>query len=480
MDSLKEKTAKGLAWGLMNNGITQALNIVFGIFLGRLLSPGEYGVVAVLTIFTALAGNLQSSGFSQGLANMKAPQARHYNAVFWFNVIVSAAMYAILFLSAPLIAAYFRRPELLWVSRFVFLAFLISSLGIAHGAYMFKNLMVRENTIIGFFALVVSGTAGVALAFRGMSYWSLAWQQVIYISVVNIGRYYYTPWRPTLPVDFSPLRRMFSFSVKILFTTILNTLSANILTFVFGRLFPIRAVGNFAQAHKWDTMAYSFLTGAVAQVAQPVLAQIADDECRERRVFRKMARFTALISFPCMFGLAIVSREFILTALGPKWESCVPLLQMLCLSGAFMPFFTLYHNMAISRGRSDIYLWCNVAQIAGLLALVMCFAGAGITVMVAVYSVWNVVFLLVWHRSVSRITGLRLRDVAADILPFCGVAAAVMAAVWWATARIETLWLLLAARVAAGGGLYFCVLKVLRVKILDECLQFITKKKIRR
>ena len=429
MDSLKEKTAKGLVWGLMNNGTTQLLNLVFGIFLGRLLSPADYGMVGVLTIFTAIAGNLQSSGFTQALTNMKRPTARDYNAVFWFNVTVSVAVYAVLFLCAPLIAAFFRQPELTRLSRFVFLSFVIASLGIAHGAYMFKNLMVKETAVTGFAALLASGTAGVVLALKGYSYWSLAWQQVIYITVINIGRYAYTPWRPSLRIDFSPIRRMFGFSVKILLTSILNTLNANLLVFVFGRMLPIKTVGSFTQANKWNTMAYSFLTGTVAQVAQPVMAQVSDDGDRERRVFRKMARFTAMLSFPAMFGLAMVAEEFILLTIHEQWLDSVPLLRILCIGGAFMPFYTLYQNLVISRGRSDVYLWCNVAQVAMQLGVVLAFARQGVTVMVTAYTVYGVLFLGVWQYFAGRLTGIRAAEVVRDVCPFMLAAAVTMAVV---------------------------------------------------
>lgn len=122
-ESLKDKTAKGLFWGAMNSGSTQVLNILFGIFLARLLSPSDYGVIGVLTIFTVIAGNLQSSGFTQALVNLEKPTHRDYNSVFWFNIIVSFSIYVVLFFCAPLIAAFFHQPCLVWLSRFVFLAF---------------------------------------------------------------------------------------------------------------------------------------------------------------------------------------------------------------------------------------------------------------------------------------------------------------------------------------------------------------------
>lgn len=477
MDNLKEKTAKGLLWGMMNNGSTQVLNLIFGIFLGRLLSPEDMGMVGVLTIFTAIAGNLQSSGFTQALANMKSPGPRDYNAVFWFNVTVSLLMYAVLFFAAPLIAAYFRQPALTGLSRFVFLSFVISSFGIAHGAYMFKNMMIKENTMTGFVALLTSGITGVVLALNGKAYWSLAWQQVVYITMVNLGRYHYTPWRPSLHIDFSPIRQMLAFSIKILFTSIINTLNGNILTFVFGRLYPISAVGSFTQANKWNTMAHSFLSGTVAQVAQPVMAQIRGDGERERRVFRKMLRLMSFLSFPAMLCLAMTAEEFILLTIGERWLVCVPLLRVLCLSGAFMPVYTLYQNLMISRGRSDIYLWCTVVQVALQIAVVVAFAGSGIKTMVWAYTAYNILFIAVWQYFLHRLTGIRAIDVALDISPFLVSAAIIMPVVMYVTAPVGNPWLLFPCRVLLAAALYLAVMKLAHAKILDECWGFIRKKK---
>lgn len=476
MDNLKEKTASGLFWGLMNNGTMQVLNLVFGIFLGRLLSPSDYGMVGVLAIFSAIAGNLQSSGFSQALANLRHAGAREYNSVFWFNITVGMALYVILFAAAPLIASFFRQPELVRLSRFVFLAFFISSFGIAHGAYMFRNLMVRQYAVICIVALLASGITGIVLALRGYAYWSIAWQQVVYIFVLNIGRYVCVPWRPSFKVDFEPVRQMFGFSSKILVTTIINTLNQNLLVFIFGRLYPMRSVGSFSQANKWNTMASSLVSSTLAQVSQPVLARITDDEGRERRVFRKLVRFTAFVSFPAMFGLAMTADEFIRLTIGPQWESCVPLLRVLCLGGAFLPLYTLYQNIMISRGRSDIYMWCNLLQVAAQLLIVMAFARCGIEAMVVAYTVLSVLFISVWQCFLRRIAGIHAIEILKDITPFLLVSAAVMAVVYWLTLPIDGLLLRFAARVIAAVTLYAGVMKVMRATILDECIGFLVAK----
>ena len=473
---LKEKTARGLLWGALNSGSTQLLNLIFGIILGRLLTPAEYGIVGVLSIFTLIAGNLQSSGFTQALVNLKAPRNEDYTAVFWFNTLTSFVLYALLFLSAPLIAQFFHQPCLVEVSRFVFLSFVISSFGIAHNAYMTKNMMNRELAIIGAIALLCSGGVATFLAFYGFSYWSLAWQQIIYITVLNIGRYYYTPWRPSWHFTFEPVRKMFGFSVKILITNIINTLSNNILTLLFGRLYPIKAVGNYSQAYKWNTMASAFVANAVGQVAQPVLASVKEEQGRSVRVFRKMLRFTAFLSFPAMFGLAIISNEFILLTIGKRWLDAVPLLQMLCIGGAFIPFYTLYQNIAISNGRSDSYMFCNIAQIVLQLVIIAFFYHLGINTMVMVYTLFTIAWLFVWQWIAHRIIGLRFWEVIKDVMPTQCIALLVMATTYFVTLPLHHLLLLLICRILIAALLYAAIMKLLHVEMMDELLLFIKKR----
>ncbi|MGM9697443.1 MAG: lipopolysaccharide biosynthesis protein [Prevotella sp.] len=480
MESLKEKTEKGLFWGAMNSGTMQVLNLVFGIFLARMLSPHDYGIVGVLSIFSLIAGNLQSSGFTQGLTNIKQPTANDYNAVFWFNITVGAVCYVILFFSAPLIACFFHTPELVDLSRFVFLGFLISAFGITRNAIMFKNIMARERAMTGFISLLVSGTCGIVLAWNGMAYWSLAWQSVLFVLIQNVCRYHYTRrmWHPSLKVDFSPIVKMFPFSVKILITTIINTINNNVLTFIFGNLFPMKTVGNFSQAMKWDTMAYTTISGTIEQVAQPVLAQIKDDRDRELRVFRKMLRFTAFLSFPALFGMALVAREFILVTISETWIDSVPLLQTLCIGGAFLSFYTLYQHLVIASGHSDIYMWCNIGQIVVQIALILLFHSLGIQIMVMIYTTFTILWLVVWQVNAKKLIGVTFTNVLADTMPFMLAAAGVMVATYFLTSFIDDPKILLPLRIVIAAILYFAVMKVAKAAILEECLNFMKKKKL--
>lgn len=479
-ETLKEKTARGLFWGALSNGATQVLNVVIGILLGRLLSPDEWAPIGMIAIFSAIAGNLQSSGFSTAIVNMKQPTGNDYNAVFWFNIITSFIIYWLLFAMAPWIAWFFEQPCLTDLSRLIFLAFFISSFGISTQAYLTKNMMNREIAIVNLCALVCSGMVAVILAFKGFSYWSLAWQQIINSAVLVTGRFFVVKWRPSLKIDFSPIRRTYKFALNILITMILNTVNNNILTFVFGKLFTKtpEVVGNFFQAFKWNTMAHQVVGGMIGQVAQPVLVNVRGEEQeREIRIFRKMLRFTAFLAFPALFGLSLISNEFILSTIGEKWAASVPLLRILCIGGAFMPFYSLYSNLIISQGRSDINLWLNIIQIVLQMVLILLTYQQGIIAVVWAYTLLNVVWLAVWLIYAKKLIGISLLSMLKDLIPFAAISAMVMLATWFLTSAISNIYLLLFTRIVTAMSLYALIMKLLKVKMLDDCLQFIFKRK---
>ena len=475
--NLKQKTAQGLFWGFLSSGGMQLLNLIIGIFLARLLSPGEYGIVGMLAIFTLLANNLQESGFGVALVNIKDIKHNDYNAVFWFNIAMSLFLYAVLFLCAPLIAAFFHQPCLIPLSRFVFLAIIFAAVGISPNAMLVRSLKMKEKAITSLSALVISGTVGVIMAFKGFSYWSLATQQVLYNVVISIGRFYYTRWCPTFKVDFTPVKQMFSFSYKVLITAVLTTINNNVLTVIFGRLFPAQSVGNFTQANKWNTMANQLVTNTVAQVAQPVLTRVTDDNERQRRIFGKMLRFTAFLSFPALFGLALVAPQVILLAIGDKWIDSIPLLQILCISGAFIPLYTIYQNLFLSQGKSGTYMWLTIGQIAVMLIAVLACHSLGIKAMVIAFACINIFWLLAWQVFAYRLIGYRFLTMLRDLLPFMGIALAVMALTYFVTLYISNMWMLLASRLLLAAALYFMVMKLLRARILEECIEFIRSKK---
>ena len=477
MTSLKERTAKGLLWGMVNNGTTQLLNALFGILFLRVLTPDDYGKIAMLMVFVTIASTVQECGFRAALCNLREPTHRDYNAVFWFNIGISILLYTLLFLSAPLIAWFYGDPSLVWLARYLFLGFLISSFGIVQRAYMFIHLMNKEMAIMGIVALVVSGTVGVAMAVMGYAYWGLATQQVLFILVVALIAWFYSPWRPTMQIDLRPVYQMFGFSSKLLLQNLFNHLNAHAFSVLLGRFYGAHSAGVYSNARKWDDMGINTVNGMVLDIAQPVLTRVRDDQGRYRQVFRKMLRFVCFISFPAMLGIGLIAREFLYIVAGEKWLESALLLSMLSVYGAFYPITTLYSNLTISQGRSDINLWNTVVLClivwAGLIGL----HPFGLQTMVVFFISINILWLFVWQWFAHRLVGLRLWDVLRDVVPFLLFTLLVMAATWWLTRGIGNPWLKLVSKILTATALYAGVMWVSGAKIMRESIEYLVHRR---
>lgn len=476
-ETLKEKTAKGLFWGGLNSLTQQVIGVIFAIILGRLLDNADFGMMAMINVFSLIATTLQNSGFPTALANMKEPHDNDYNSVFWFNIIVGFSAYTVLFFCAPLIADYYNEPRLIPLCRYAFLSILIASFGTAQNAFLFKNLRAKQQAKAAMVAVLISSSTGVACAFAGLAYWSLATQGLVYVSINTLMAWHYSPWRPSLKnITFEPAKRMFRFSFKILLSNITNIINNNILNFLLGHYFTAHDTGNYNQAYQWNSKCFSLVQSMVNQVAQPVLVDLQNEGERQLNAFRKMMRFAAFLSFPLLLGFGLVAKEFIVLTVGPKWIVSVGYVQILCFAGATMPLITLLSNMVISKGKSNLYLYCTfglgIVQIASMLLL----WPYGIKNMVIAYTLINILWVFVWLFFVNRLTGYGLWFFIKDTTPFALAAFAVMTATYFTTASIHTLWLLLICRIAMAMFLYYAVMRMARVQILAECQQFIIKK----
>lgn len=476
--SLKEKTANGLMWSGISNGAQQVLNLVFGIFLARLFSPSDYGMVGMLTIFSLIASSLQEGGFISGLNRLKTVTHNDYNAVFWFNTLCGLFIYVLLFFAAPLIAAWFRQPVLVPLSRLMFLSFVISALNTSLRAWLFRNMKVRETAIISMVALIVSGITGVILAWQGFAYWGIAVQNLVFCSMLTLGSWWYCEWHPTFHIDFRPLRPMFGFSVKLLATNIFMHINNNVFSIFFGRLYGEKTVGYYNQANKWTSMGYTMLSGMVWSVTQPLFARLSYDEPeRMKQVFRKMMRFTAFLSCPALFGLALIAPEFITIAITDKWLPSATLMQLLCISGAFLPISSLYSNFVVSLGKSNIFMWNTIALCLAQMLLLVLLYPYGIRPMVLTYVIVNIAWLFVWHYFVHRYMGLRLSEALYDILPFALLAAASVAVGWVAAKPFsDQLFVSLIVKIVVTACLYIGILRLLGAQILIESFEFLKSK----
>ncbi|MBQ7443029.1 MAG: lipopolysaccharide biosynthesis protein [Bacteroidaceae bacterium] len=476
-NSLKQRTAQGLIWGGLSNGMMQLLGAVFGVILLRYLTPADYGKMAALVVFINVGNSLQESGFTAALANRRDAAHEDYNAVFWFNVIVGTVIYAVLFAAAPAIARFYREPVLQPLARFAFVGLWVSSLGICQQAWLFSHLRVKHNSLINLTALIVSNALGIAMVMHGLAFWGLAAQSVAYIAVGTLLRWHVSPWRPTLHIDLRPAWSMFGFSSKLLVNSLAFQLNNNAFGLLLNRFYPGGHVaGVYSNARKWDDMAIATVGGMVQGVAQPVLRRsLGAGRGDAAAVFRKLLRFTCFVSFPALLGLGLIAEDFIVLLVGERWHESAMLLALLCVWGAFSPVVTLFSNLVIACERSTINMAIGVVNCAlvwgGIVAIHA--AGGGLWAMVTYYVVLNIAWLLVWQACAHSLIRLSWRHAVADTVPFFLFALAVMVATWWLTRVMPLSWLRVAARVALAAALYVGLLYVAGARILRQSIDYI-------
>ncbi len=476
-ETLKEKTAKGFFWAALNNGAMQLLNAVFGVILARKLSQDDYGLIGMLMIFTLVANSLQDSGFVTALTNRRDTTHRDFNAVFWFNISVSLMLYILFFFCAPLIARFYHEPLLTDLSRYYFFSFFIASFSIVPRAILFRQIKQKEMAVMSLLSLLLSGTVGIVMVYQQMAYWGLATQTMVFNLSISLISWWLSGWKPSLQISFAPIREMFGFSSKMLVTNIFNQVNNNIFTLLLGKFYTKTVVGDYSQANKWNLMGASTITGMVQGVAQPTFVQVGDDKDRLCQTFSKMLRFTCFVSFPAMFGLSLIAPEFIVLLIKEKWLSSAYLMQILCLGGAFLPLATLYFNMIISRGKSNIYMWNIIAQGLTLLCTILCvkMLGGNVREMVISWVVITILWIAIWHYFVWREIRFSVWQALRDVLPFLLIAGSTMIVTYFVTKDIPSLPLLLLTRLLIAPALYLSVLWILGANILKECLGYLFK-----
>ncbi|MDR0559812.1 MAG: lipopolysaccharide biosynthesis protein [Prevotellaceae bacterium] len=480
-ETLKEKTAKGLLWGSFSNTVQQFLFIGFNIFVARILNSEDYGLIAMLNIFTAFAATMINAGFSTALINRQNTTHSDYNAVFWFTSGMGLFLYIILFFAAPAIADFYRQPELTCLSRVVFVNFFISGASIASSAIIYKQLKTKLVAKINITSVLASCVAGLVLALNGFSYWSLAIQNLIFISGSAILRMVCVSWRPSFTFDFRPLKQMFSFSIKMFLTNLIININNNIFAVALGKFYNSRLLGDYSQGKKWTDVCNQLITGIIIQISHPVLVQVTDNRERELRVFRKMFRFAAFIAFPAFIGLVFIAHEFIVITIGEKWLPSVVILRILCIYGALSPFYLLYTQLIIAHSNSSAYLYGNILMVVIQLIFLAILLRFGI-IYVAAGTVMSYMFCLpYWHFVCKKYIDIKLTDVLKDILPYLTVSVVSIFLGWIAALPVglitslpfDSMYLSFAIKIAVTASAYLLLLWICGSKLLHESVEML-------
>ena len=361
-DSLRHKTIHGVGWSFIDNISNSGITFLVGLVLARLLTPEEYGIMAMITIFIAISNSIIDSGFSNALIRKTRIERVDYNTVFYFNLTVSILIYVLLHLAAPAISVFFKEPVLLAVIRIIGWVLIINALAIIPRTQFVRNVDFKTQTKVSLISSISSGVIGIGMALGGMGVWSLVGQQLSRQFLNTLFLWVYSKWHPVWEFSTESFKELFGFGSKLLLSGLLNTIYKNIYYIVIGRFYTSAQLGQYTRAEQFNMIFSSNLTSVVQRVSYPVLSSIQEEPERLREAYRKVIKITLLITFACMLGLAAVAKPLILILIGEKWLPAVYFLQIICFSGMLYPLHAINLNILQVKGRSDLFLKLEIIK----------------------------------------------------------------------------------------------------------------------
>ncbi len=355
-ESLKRKTVKGIVWSTLERFSVAGVNFIFGLILARLLMPTDYGAIAMLSIFMAIAQTFIDSGFSNALIRKPDRTETDNATAFYFNIGVGLAAYFSLYLAAPYIAQFYKTSILIPLTRIMGLNLLLNSLCVVQQALLTARIDFKTQAKISLNAAVVSGLVGIGFAYAGYGVWALAIQSVLASVIRTILLWILAKWRPKAKFSKQSFRNLFGYGSKLLASGLLDTIYNNLYTIVIGKRFSVATLGVYSRADQWANFLAINVTGILQRVTFPILSSIQNEDERLRVNYRKFLRVSGFVIFPLMMGLAAIADPLTRFILTDKWADSIPLLRILCFALMLYPIHAINLNLLQVKGRSDLFL----------------------------------------------------------------------------------------------------------------------------
>ena len=470
-DSLKSKTIKGTAWSAIDNIASSGITFLVTLVLARLLTPEEYGIMAMIAIFIAISNSIIDSGFSNALIRKIHVERIDYNTVFYFNLIVSVFVYFLLYILSPAISIFFIEPILKEVIRVIGWVLIINALAIIPRTLFVKAVNFKVQTKVSLISSISSGGVGIGLALGGMGVWSLVGQLLSRQILNTLLLWIYSKWHPVWEFSMKSFKELFGFGSKLLLSGLLDTIYKNIYYIVIGRVYTSAQLGQYTRAEQFNTIFSSNLTSVVQRVSYPVLSSIQDEPERLKEAYRRVIKITMLITFACMLGLAAVAKPLIIILIGEKWLLAVYFLQIICFSGMLYPLHAINLNILQVKGRSDLFLKLEV--IKKIIAIVPIIVGVfcGIE-----YMLWGsvltsfIAYFLNSHYSAGLIY-YPTKEQIKDILPTFLISSVVASVMWMLSFLNISYYILLPIQVLIGVLLAISIYEKLHIEEFLEIKQ---------
>ena len=370
-DNLKYQTKKGLYWKFAEQFSNYGIQFIIGIFMARMLSPEDYGLTALPAVFMAISGIFVSGGFGTALVRKPDLKEEDLSTAFYYSMAVGFFCYVLLFIAAPWIADFYNAPVLTSLMRVTAISFLYSPLGTVQGVLLQKRLDFKTPTKVSVVCRILSGVIGIVMAYTGYGVWALVISGLVSGMVGMLITLWVVRWFPKTGWSKESFSYLWGFGNKLMGAWLIGTVYENIAPVIIGKYFSPAQLGEFNRAQGYAKMPSQNVTGTLQSVTFPVLSQIQKDDERLARSYRKMLRVSAFIVFPLMMMLAALARPLVLALITEKWEACIVLLQIMCLSMMWYPIHAINLNLLEVKGRSDLFFRLEIIKRGvGLLILI--------------------------------------------------------------------------------------------------------------
>lgn len=408
MTTLRQKTISGLSWTGFSQISKQAIQFIITVILARLLSPDDFGLLGMATVFTGFMTIFSEMGVSSALIQKQDTTEEHYSSAFWLNVIAGIVLTGLLFVLAPFIAVFYSRPELTAILRVMSLNFVLSSFTIVQQAILSKEMNFKALAIRDLLAVVGSGVLGVSLAINGFGIWSLVFQFLAFSLINSVLLWVLSLWRPKPVVSFAAIKSIFGFSMNLTGFNLVNYFSRNVDYLLVGKFLGSEALGFYTLAYKLMLVPLQNFSVVIAKVTFPAFSKVQSNLELIRSTYLKMVRLIGLFAFPLMIYLFYVAEDFVIIAFGMKWEPSIAIIHIMCFCGMIQAVGTTVGNIRLALGESRLHFQLGILNAIIVAICISLALPAGIKAVALIYTLFSWIW---YHYSAHK--SLQLINISA-------------------------------------------------------------------
>ncbi|VGO18261.1 lipopolysaccharide biosynthesis protein [Pontiella sulfatireligans] len=473
---MNKQAVRGGFWVGVERFGQQGIQFFVSIVLARLLEPSEFGLVAMISIFTAFSTALINGGFASALIQKKDTTHLDESTVFWFNLMISILMVAVLWLAAPAIARFYDQPRLVGITRWSAFNLLIIGFAVVQLALLRREFLFKIRTVATIISVVVSGIVSAWMAFAGFGVWALVVQGLVMHGTMVLVVWVLHPWRPLFAFSIASFKSLFRFGSRLLCVGMMNATYQNLYQLIIGKLYTATDLGFFQRAKRFMMLCSYTPIAMITQVHFPYMCKIQDDPVQMKKVFSQSLKYSVMFTMPLLMGMMVVAPNFIICLIGEKWLPSVPYLRILCFTGVLFVIYMLNLDVIKARGYSGEILKFELFNRALLTLSIIVLFRYGISALLygelICLFVTTAVVIHAMHKQIGAGLWVQLRWIAPCIL-----SAVVMAlVVFYVDIPALNIYSRFLVQVLAGVFAYFAMLMILRDREFKSLIEIVISK----